>query len=38
MKMNLNDTIKLMQSNDYKERYKGEYYQVLIRYFKLKKC
>lgn len=34
--MELKDTIELMQSNDYKERFKAEYYQTLIRYEKLK--
>lgn len=33
--MNLNDTIKLMQSDDYKDRFKAEYYQLKIRYDKL---
>lgn len=34
--MTLNDTIELMQSADYKERFKAEYYQTKIRYEKLK--
>ncbi len=34
--MELKDTIDLMQSDDYKERFKAEYYQVVIRYQKLK--
>lgn len=34
--MKLNDTIELMKSSDYKERFKAEYYQVKIRYEKLK--
>ena len=33
--MELQDTIKLMQSKDYKERFKAEYYQTKIRYEKL---
>jgi len=33
--MELKDTIKLMQSKDYKERFKAEYYQTKIRYQKL---
>ena len=32
----LRDTIEMMNSNDYKERFKAEYYQVVIRYQKLK--
>ena len=32
----LRDTIELMNSEDYKERFKAEYYQVVIRYQKLK--
>ena len=32
---NLKDTVDLMLSADYKERFKGEYYQVKIRYEKL---
>lgn len=35
--MELKDTIKLMESNDYKERFKAEYYQTKIRYDKLHK-
>ena len=34
--MELKDTIELMQSEDYKDRFKAEYYQVKIRYEKLK--
>ena len=30
------DTIEMMNSEDYKERFKAEYYQVVIRYRKLK--
>ena len=33
--MELKDTIKLMESGDYKERFKAEYYQTKIRYEKL---
>lgn len=35
--MKLTDTIALMGSEDYKERFKAEYYQTKIRYEKLKK-
>ena len=35
--MELKDTIKLMESNDYKDRFKAEYYQVKIRREKLQK-
>lgn len=28
----LADTVEMMQSADYKERFKAEYYQVLLRY------
>lgn len=31
----LKDTISLMNSNDYKERFQAEYYQTKIRYDKL---
>lgn len=34
--MELKDTIELMVSADYKERFKAEYYQLAIRYKKLK--
>ena len=34
--MELKDTIAMMQSGDYKERFKAEYYQLVIRYQKLK--
>ena len=34
--MELEDTIELMQSEDYKERLKAEYYQLKIRLEKLK--
>lgn len=33
--MELNDTIKLMESADYKDRFEAEYYQVKIRHDKL---
>ena len=36
MPSELRDTIKMMNSEDYKERFKAEYYQVVIRYQKLK--
>lgn len=35
--MDLKDTVELMLSNDYKERFKGEYYQTKIRLEKLHK-
>lgn len=34
--MELSDTIEMMNSADYKERFQAEYYQVAIRYKKLK--
>ena len=34
--MELRDTIEMMNSADYKERFKAEYYQVVVRYQKLK--
>lgn len=34
--MELKDTIEMMQSADYKERFKAEYKQTKIRYEKLK--
>lgn len=34
--MEFNDTIELMQDEDYKERFKAEYWQTKIRYEKLK--
>lgn len=34
--MELKDTITMMQSGDYKERFRAEYYQAAIRYKKLK--
>jgi hypothetical protein len=33
--MQLIDTIEMMASSDYKERFKAEYYQTKIRYEKL---
>jgi hypothetical protein len=33
--MELKDTIEMMNSEDYKERFKAEYYQTKIRYNKL---
>lgn len=35
--MELKDTIEMMGSGDYKERFKAEYYQTKIRYEKLHK-
>jgi hypothetical protein len=35
--MTFEQTIELMKSNDYKERFKAEYYQTKIRYEKLHK-
>jgi hypothetical protein len=35
--MELKDTIEMMQSEDYKERFKAEYYQTKTRYDKLHK-
>ena len=35
--MELKDTIDLMQSDDYKDRFKAEYFQTKIRYDKLHK-
>ncbi len=34
--MELKDTVEMMLSADYKERFKAEYYQLKIRYWKLK--
>ena len=34
--MELKDTIEMMVSDDYKERFRAEYYQLVIRYNKLK--
>ena len=33
--MELKDTVALMESADYKERFKAEYYQLVIRFKKL---
>ena len=33
--MELKDTVKLMESADFKDRFKAEYYQTKIRYEKL---
>lgn len=35
--MELEDTIEMMQSKDYKERFKAEYWQLEIRIYKLEK-
>lgn len=35
--MQLIDTVELMLSDDYKERFKGEYYQVKERYERLRR-
>jgi hypothetical protein len=35
--MELKDTVEMMQSDDYKERFKAEYHQTKIRYEKLHK-
>ena len=34
--MNLNETISLMTSDDYQERFKAEYFQLKIRHDRLK--
>lgn len=34
--MALRDTVEMMNSEDYEERFKAEYYQVVIRYLRLK--
>lgn len=33
--MELKDTVQMMESEDFKERFKAEYYQTKIRYDKL---
>ena len=33
--MELHNTVEMMNSTDYKERFRAEYYQVVIRYQKL---
>ena len=35
--MELKDTVELMNSSDYKDRFKAEYQQVKIRHEKLRK-
>ena len=35
--MEFKDTIEMMMSDDYKERFKAEYYQTKIRYERLKR-
>lgn len=35
--MELKDTVSLMTSDNYKDRFKAEYYQLLIRFVKLRK-
>lgn len=35
-KLSLTDTAAMMASEDYKERFKAEYYQLVIRFNKLK--
>lgn len=37
MPLDLKDTVELMSSADYKDRFKAEYYQTKIRYDKLHK-
>ena len=34
--MELKETVRMMNSADYRERFKAEYYQVVVRYQKLK--
>ncbi len=34
--MELKDTVEMMQSDDYRDRFKAEYYQTKIRYERLK--
>ena len=34
--MTLKDTVEMMNSDDYKERFKAEYYQLVIRYRSLR--
>lgn len=34
--LSLQDTVEMMNSEDYKDRFKAEYYQVFIRFVKLK--
>lgn len=35
--MDMRDTVEMMNSEDYKQRFKAEYYQTKIRYEKLHK-
>lgn len=35
--MEMKDTVALMESDDYKDRFKAEYWQTKIRYNKLRK-
>ena len=35
--MELKDTVELMLSDDYKDRFMGEFHQTRIRYFKLRR-
>ena len=37
IEMELKDTVEMMNSDDFKERFKAEYYQTKIRYEKLRK-
>ena len=37
VELSLNDTIKLMNSDDYRDRFKAEYLQAKLRYNRLKK-
>lgn len=37
MKIKLEDTVRMMDSFDYKERFRAEYYQLVIRHKKLSK-
>ena len=34
--ISLQDTVEMMNSEDYRDRFKAEYYQVFIRFVKLK--
>lgn len=36
--MTLKDTVEMMNSDDYKERFKAEYYQLVTRYRVLNQC
>lgn len=35
--MNLNETVNLMLSDDYKDRFAAEYFQTYLRYMRLKR-